>query len=170
MVDAPVTTDPVVEDLRLLKLAELYESAYEGFIVQMATQVVGDDEARAQLFRLVDPADDHAGRVAELMTVLNDRLDARGRRHLAVAALEDVVEIERSARDFYRSHAPKAHDAAVRGLFEELARAEEEHARIASKALATLAEALGVAQGTGYGYRPFRMGSGETQSEGGGSA
>jgi hypothetical protein len=121
----------LASDLRLLKLAELYEEAYEGFIVRLATQVVGDRIAREGLSRLVDPSDRHGERIAELLVALSADLRPEDAHHVEAAALEDVIQVEESARDFYQATQAKLHDPRARELFQRLAQEEEGHARIA---------------------------------------
>lgn len=140
----PSDRNPLAHDIRLLKLAEMYEEAYEGFVLQMATQVVDDAELQTMLMQLVDPADAHGERIAEELDRLNQNVGDELRQDIVIAALNDVIEVERAARDFYRSHAGSVHDREVRALFEELAEAEDRHHEIAKTALRTARRKAGL--------------------------
>lgn len=132
----PNDRNPIVHDIRLLKLAELYEEAYERFVVQMATQVVEDGEIRDLLWKLVDPGDAHAERIAAQLERLNAAIGEEAKEDVLLAALKDVCEVERTAWDFYRLHSTSVKDPQVRALFDELAHEERRHYTIAREALA----------------------------------
>ncbi|MGQ0536627.1 MAG: hypothetical protein ACT4PT_11205 [Methanobacteriota archaeon] len=127
---------PVVNDIRLLKLAELYERAYEEFVLGIATDIVEDADVRARLLRLTSPQDRHGERIVAHLTSLNARVTEADRPAVLRAALLDVCDVERAARDFYLSHVDSVHEPAVARLFRELAAEEARHLRIAEETLA----------------------------------
>lgn len=124
-----------LHDLRLLKLAAMYEEAYERFVVEVADRVVEDPALRARLSRLVDPRDRHAERIAAATRRLERTLGPADRAGAVRAALMDVCDVERAARDFYRGMADRVHDGEVAGLFRALAGEEDAHLRIAEGVL-----------------------------------
>lgn len=127
-----------LHDVRLLKLAEMYEEAYERFVLHMADHVVRDPDLRTRLRALAAPGDRHHDRIAEHLRRLNARLGPEDQAAVERAALLDVVEVEEAARRFYLEHVDEAHDPEVARLFRELAGEEAEHARLAREALAAL--------------------------------
>lgn len=133
----------VLQDIRLLKLAELYERAYEAFVIEMAERVVDDDAARAALMKLVDPADQHGERIAAELERLNASIPPAEHMDVLRAALMDVCDTERAARRFYAEHADKVHDPRVARLFQQLAVEEGRHERIANEALRALERRVG---------------------------
>jgi hypothetical protein len=157
---------PLVEDIRLLKLAELYEEAYERFVITMATQVVEDPDVRARLMRLVDPADDHGGRIHDQLERLNGMLGQKDATSILLGALVDVCEVEMSARDFYLDHADDAHDPKVRELFHELAKAEAAHLRIAQQTLREAKKRAGLDVDRPVGFKAFQFGLVPTEEGG----
>ena len=126
---------PELNDLRVLKLAEMYEMAFERFVFEVAERIVQDEEVRAALRRLVSPEDRHHERLVEHMVRLNAALTPADQAAVEIAALEDVLEVEAAARDFYRRQADQLHDPRVVKLFRELAAEEERHVRLAREAL-----------------------------------
>lgn len=128
--------DPRLNDIRILKLAEMYERAYEGFVLEMAERYVWDPDIRGRVARLVAPADRHAERIAAELGRLSALADDADRAAFERAALRDVVEVERSARSFYLRYMDDLEDEGARKLFRELAKEESAHVRIAEDALA----------------------------------
>lgn len=120
-----------LNDIRLLKLAEMYEAAYEHFIVELAERVVKDDEIRRGVMKLVAPTDMHGERIAAQLVRLNESVSEEDHEGILHAALLDVRDVERAARDFYLGHADQVHDPEVAKLFRNLAHEEGEHLRIA---------------------------------------
>jgi rubrerythrin len=133
----------LLNDIRLLKLAELYERAYEEFVLEVAERIVDDEPTRAKLMHLVDPRDHHAERIAAHLARLNGAVSPDEHGDVLRAALMDVCDTERSARRFYLEHADKVHDPQVARLFRELAEEEGRHARLADEALSALERRLG---------------------------
>lgn len=127
--------DRDLHDLRLLKLAEMYEEAYEGFVLGVAERMVEDPAIRQKLLALVSPTDRHHERILEQMQRLQARLTPEAQAGMLRAALLDVCDVERSARDFYLKQADQVHDGNVAKLFRQLAREEEGHLRVAEEAL-----------------------------------
>lgn len=125
-----------LSDLRILKLAELYESAYETFILEMAEKHVRDEAVRSELHKLAQPSGAHGRRVADAIQRLNARLGPVDRAAVERAALLDVLEVERNARAFYMRYVEEIHDPEVAALFRALAREERWHIRIVEDALA----------------------------------
>ncbi|HLE97255.1 MAG TPA: ferritin family protein [Candidatus Thermoplasmatota archaeon] len=138
---------PELNDIRLLKLAEFYETAYERFVVELATYVVRDDETRRRLAKLLEG--DHHERIVRELERLNARMREDDAAGVLRAAILDVVEVESAARDFYRDNAERVHDGVVARLFRELAREEEGHVRIAEAALHDAEERRVAAAGVG---------------------
>jgi len=148
-----------LNDIRLLKLAEMYEDAFERFVVGMATQCVGDPGIRSMLGQLVG-GDDHGGRIADELGRLNARTTPEARADVERAALLDVCDVERAARDFYLRQSDQVHDPAVARLFRSLAQEEDRHFRIAQQALALADRKRGRAtaqQGASEGREGVRL-------------
>ena len=129
---------PILNDIRMLKLAEFYEEAYEAFIVEIATKVIDDPEIRTRLMALVSPEDAHAERIVENLERLNAAVAPEDHTDLLRAALLDVRDVEQSARDFYIAAVDRVHDPKVAALFRELANEERGHVRIAEDAIRIL--------------------------------
>lgn len=129
-------TDPILHDIRLLKLAEMYERSYERFVLEMAAQFPEDDDVQEHLRQLVGGEDDHGARITTELSRLNAEAGDLDPVLIQRAALMDVVEVERTAREFYIKNADRAHDPAVASLFREMAREESQHIRLAEDALA----------------------------------
>lgn len=145
-----------LNDLRILKLAEMYENAYERFVFEVAERIVKDDDVRASLMRLVTPTDAHHGRIIEHMTRLNEQLTPADLAAVELAALEDVVEVEQAAREFYLQHADQLHDVSTVKLFRELAHEEEQHVKLAREALRVAEEKAakrGITRGSTSSFR-----------------
>jgi rubrerythrin len=130
-----VRVNPIVSDLRHLKLAELYELAFERFVRDLALRTVRDPNVRAQIMRLVPDDDPHAGRIQAEIRRLNASVREEDMAQVERAALLDIVDVERSARQVYLDLVDKAHDPAIVKLFKELAHEEAEHTRIAERIL-----------------------------------
>lgn len=128
--------NPNVDDLRHLKLAELYELAYERFILDVALRTVTDERIRRSLLTLAPSSETHHGRIAEEMSRLNAGLSAEEAEEVTRAVLLDVVEVERAARDMYLRLADRVHDPAIVKLFRALAKEEEAHVRLAEDLVA----------------------------------
>lgn len=128
--------DHALSDIRILKLAEMYERAYEEFVLEMAEKYVHDDAIKKQLHKLAGPIDKHGERIAAAIERLNARLGDVDRASLERAALRDILDVERSARTFYLRYVEEVHDPDVAFLFRALAHEEGEHIRIAEDALA----------------------------------
>lgn len=127
--------DATLSDIRILKLAEMYERAYEAFVLEMARTYVHDPEARAKLDALAGPSDKHGERIAAEILRLNASLGPVDQAAVERAALRDVLEVERAARAFYLRFVEEVHDPAVAELFRALAREEGGHVRIAEEAI-----------------------------------
>lgn len=125
-----------LNDLRILKLAEMYELAFERFVLEMATRVIRDEGTRQRLANLAGPKDDHHGLLVAEIKRMNAALQPEDQAALEHAALLDVIEVERAAREFYLSHVDQVRDPAVVALFRRLAREEARHVEIAEDALA----------------------------------
>lgn len=135
------TGDPpadVLEDLRMLKLAEMYEMAYERFVNEMAERVVRSGEAHHVLKDIAPRAGAHRERIAHHLARLSDLLDPSSQQKLEQAALQDVVDLETAGREFYVRGAARLHDPLVSALFHDLAREEGEYARLAEGALSAI--------------------------------
>lgn len=143
-----MTHRPEIDDLRLLKLAEMYERAYEAFVLEVAERIVRNDAVREELRKLVGD-DRHGERIAAEMTRINAQLGPSDHADVEVAAVEDVVEVERAARDFYLRIVDRVHDPRLVELFRDLATEEEGHMRIALRALV-------LANGKANPLRPVR--------------
>ncbi|MBI4392960.1 MAG: hypothetical protein HY556_04050 [Euryarchaeota archaeon] len=142
-----------LNDIRLLKLAELYETAFEQFIIELAARFVDDEMIRSKLSALSAPDDRHRERIVKEMERLNARIDPADRVDVMRAALLDIRDVETAARDFYIRQADNVRDVRVARLFHDLAREEERHRRIADEAIAMADQRAG------------RVLSGETLSE-----
>lgn len=126
--------DPNLDDLRFLRLAAMYERAYEGFVHESSKNHLSERN-RLRLAPLEPERDDHEGRIRALIDALNARIPPEKRDAVERAVLMDIVEVERAAREFYLDHLDRAHDPAVVALFQSLAREEGRHVRIAEDAL-----------------------------------
>lgn len=127
---------PELNDLRILKLAEMYERAYECFIFEMTERVVKDDSTRQKLRRLISPVELHGERIAAEINRINATLSPEDADAVEHAALLDVLDLERAARAFYLRHIDRLHDPQVVQLFRNLAHEEEAHAAITTQILA----------------------------------
>lgn len=127
---------PELEDLRILRLAQMYEDAYERFVLDVARRHVRDPTVRKRLRRLSSPLDEHEAALAEQAKRILDALGPDDHAELERAMVRDVLEVERAAREFYLSNMDRLHDPQVVALFRALAHEEEAHARIAEEALA----------------------------------
>lgn len=128
----------LLNDIRLLKLAELYERAYEQFVLELAENASDDPEVLERLKLLVSPDDRHGERISEQLERLNREVTLAERADVVRAAIMDVCDVERSAREFYVRHIDDLRDPQVAKLFRELAAEEARHARIATDALRVL--------------------------------
>lgn len=122
-------------DIRILKLAELYERAYERFILELTERYVKDPGVRGEVERLVSETDEHGARIATLLRELSSEA-THGSFEVERAAILDILAVERAARDFYVKHLEDVHDPRVAALFRDLAREETHHVGIAEGALA----------------------------------
>lgn len=125
---------PELNDLRVLKLAEMYEAAYERFVLEMANRVVKDEEVRRKLLALA--SDDHHDRIVAEIERINATLSPEDQWEAERAALLDVLEVERASRDFFNEHTDAVHDPRVVKLMRRVAREEDAHVRLAEEALA----------------------------------
>lgn len=125
-----------LSDIRILKLAEMYERAYEGFVLDLATRYVDEPEIQAKLRALAGPSDDHEARIVAELERLNQEIGPLDRAAIERAALQDVLAVERAAREFYLKFVEEVHDRRVAQLFRSLAREEAAHVLIAEDALA----------------------------------
>lgn len=123
-----------LEDLRILRLAQLYERAYEDFVQEIASRLA-DEDTRRRIEPLAPAQDDHAKRLQRHADRLRARLREEDREGLLDGALLDVVEVERAARAFYLQNADRVHDPAIARLFHDLAKEDLLHVRIAEDAL-----------------------------------
>lgn len=122
-----------LEDLRVLRLAELHERAYERFVRDVADRVP-DEKTRARLMRLAQ-ADDHAARIAREIERLSATLAPDDQVEAARASLLEVIDVERAALAFYLQHVDAVHDPALAQLFHDLARQERDHVHVAETIL-----------------------------------
>ncbi|GEM_PF-4521168 len=132
-----MTLSQDVRDVRLLKLAEMYEVAYEGFVLEIAQRVVKDADVRSTLLRLAGgprTGVDHHERVVRELERLNAALPQGAQPAIDLAAVQDVLECERAAHEFYLERVEEAHDPRVRALFRDLAKEEAGHIAIAQAA------------------------------------
>lgn len=128
--------NPILDDIRILKLAQMYERAYERFVLEMAQRYVRDVDVQRALEQLAKPRDRHAERISRELTRLTSLVGDADRASLERAALLDVLEVERAAREFYVRFVEHAHDPKVATLFRELASEERRHETLAEGALA----------------------------------
>lgn len=124
---------PELNDLRILKLAEMYETAYERFVHEMAERVVKDDKVRERL--RVITQDGHHERIVAEIDRLNKTLSSEDAHEVERAALLDVLEVERNSRDFFITHIDQLHDPRLVSLFRAIAQDEERHVEEAERAL-----------------------------------
>lgn len=130
-----------LDDLRILRLAQLYERAYESFVREIASTIV-EPRTREKLRELVPETDDHDAILGKRIAAILAGLEADDRRRAERAALLAVVEVERAAREFYVANLDSLHDPALVDLFGRLATEEARHVRIAQAAV-DLHEAAG---------------------------
>lgn len=140
--------DPrVATDLRLLKLAELYEDAYERFVRDVALRTIADPTMRARLLQLAPPEDDHAKRIHAERERVEASLEPEDEPAVILGALTDVLEVERAARNFYLASLQETYDPKIAQLFRQLAREEEKHTDLARGILRDAEATLGPAPG-----------------------
>lgn len=111
---------PELNDLRILKLAEMQEHAHRRFLTEVAQCIVRDDALRRQLLDLAARPMYRCARIASHMTRLNERLGPADDRAIEAAALQDVLDVERAQLEFYSSQADRLHDPRVVRLFRDL--------------------------------------------------
>lgn len=128
---------PLLHDIRILKLAELHERAYEAFVLEMASRYVRDPEVQDAVRALVAAGDAHTDRITALLTELSARVPPDDVDDIERAALLDILAVERAAREFYLRHLEEAQDERVSRLFRDLLHEETLHVRAAEGALAT---------------------------------
>jgi len=129
-------TDEILRDIRILKLAEMYERAYEAFVHEMADRYVHEPSVRTKLAALAASASEHARSIAAEMDRLSAILGNAEPKSIERAALHDILEVERAARTFYLRSIDTVHDAKLADLFRALARDEAANVRTAEDALA----------------------------------
>lgn len=117
----------VVGDLRVLRLARMYEEAFAAFVESIAGAPARDD---------------HGARLAASEARLRTLLEPEDIVELARSELLDVVEVERAARAIYLRFADEVHDPALARLFRELAAHEVEHVRRAQAAVSASRNAM----------------------------
>lgn len=125
--------NPTLNDIRILKLAQMYETAYEGFLRDVAIRLVDDAGLKRRLSSLADA--DHAGRLEAQLARLSAGLRPSDEVGLQRAALLDVRDIEAAAERFFQDHADRVHDPLVAALFRAIADEERGHVRIAQEIL-----------------------------------
>lgn len=112
---------PEVNDLRLLKLAVLLESAHAAFALKVAAQLAREDpQAEEALLRMAAASAERQARLAADLRRLSVRADPALGPEAAEAALMAL-------RDFYKENADRLHDPAAARLFQELYREERRH-------------------------------------------
>lgn len=126
-----------LHDIRLLKLAEMHERAYESFVLELTRQYVRDPVVQREAEKLVAAGHAHTERIAELLGDLNADVASDESAAIERAALLDILEVERAAREFYLRHLEEAQDERVSRLFRDLLHEETLHVRAAEGALAT---------------------------------
>lgn len=123
--------------MRLLKLAEMYERAFERFVLDISQRYVKDASIREKLAPILEGRDDHEGRIGRELVRLNALLgSAADAASVERAALLDILEVERAARAFYLRALEEVRDGQVIELFRVLAREEAVHAALVEQALA----------------------------------
>lgn len=147
----------ILSDIRILKLAEMYERTYEAFVLEMAAKYVQDAKVKESLAKLAGPSDKHGERISAHLERLNGSLGEVDRASLERAALQDILEVERSARAFYLRFVEEVRDPEVAELFRELAREEGGHIRIAEGALALNGRKTGRSKPDTEAERRLRM-------------
>lgn len=120
----------------MLKLAEFYERSCEAFVRDLARRDVHDPEVLAEVRKLAAKPERHEARVAALLARKRAELNPAQREALERAALLDILEVERTAREFYMRSFERVQDPEVGHLFRDLARAESRHLELAEHALA----------------------------------
>lgn len=131
-------TNTTLDDIRILKLAEMYVRSYQRFVHEMSAQFARDPAVMRHLRRLVDPQEDHAARITQQLARLNASVGPEDALDADRAALLDVVEVERAARKFFLERADAVHDPKVAALFREMAREQAERTSFAEDALAVV--------------------------------
>ncbi|MHB8587048.1 MAG: hypothetical protein ACYDDF_14560 [Thermoplasmatota archaeon] len=125
---------PDVDDLRILRLAAMYEHAFEHFVQDFAAKQV-DPVLRAQLETLAPEIDQHEARIEAAIGGILHRLPGDARDAVVRGGLLDVLEVEQAAKDFYVRRLDRLHDPDIVDLFRSLAREEAKHVKIAEDAL-----------------------------------
>lgn len=122
------------EDLRILRLAKLYEDAYHAFI-RDALREQADPGTREKLAALLPPQNKHVDELERQEARLRSQLRDADAPQLAAGVLADIVDVERATREFYFQNADRIHDPALAQLFRELARDGTRQGEIAEAAL-----------------------------------
>lgn len=124
---------PELGDLRVLRLAEIHERAYERFLRDVAERL-DDPQTQSRLTRLAD-SDERAQRIAREIARLVAKLSPEDQGEAARADLLEVIDVEREALDFYVRHVDAVHDPALVQLFHDLARQGRDHVHVAETVL-----------------------------------
>lgn len=124
---------PELDDLRVLRLAELHARAYERFVLDVADRLT-DEKTRARLLHLA-ASGDHSGRIAHEIERLSSKLSPEDQAEAARASLLEVIDVKRAALDLYMRHVDAVHDPAVVQLLHDFVREERDNVRVAETIL-----------------------------------
>lgn len=119
---------PLLEDIRLLKLAEAREVAFIALLVDLSASLVRDRAALAHVHELLCAAQTRRLALARRLERLNARLAERRPEEVERAALMDLAEAARGDEAFHRDLAPRLHDDDDARLLRDLAAAKHREA------------------------------------------
>lgn len=140
----------LLEDVRLLKLAEAREAAFAAFLVELGASCIHDPAFLARLHGLLCAAEARRAGLARHLQRLNDGIPAARPDEVERAALLDLSEAARGDAALHRDLAPRLHDAAAAEALRVFAHVRQEESAL----LALLAEGLPAPGGLAAGIPP----------------
>lgn len=125
---------PHLNDVRILKLAEMYEAAFARLLAEMSAYT-HDDDVRGKFARLFMGTRLRMDRIGMEILRLSAKIGRADDDELERCAIQDVHETERAARAFYLRHVEEVRDPDVADLFRALAHEGRVRVRVAEDAL-----------------------------------
>lgn len=115
----------LLEDVRLLKLAEARQAAFAALLLELATTALRDHPSLDLLRERLCAAERHRAEIARHLRRLNAALVPLDAREVERAAFLDLAEAARTERDHHRGLAARLHDPEAADLLRRLADAKE---------------------------------------------
>ncbi len=124
-----------LNDLRILKLAQMHEQAFSRFVGEVATPQIQDESLRDHLAHIAPPTDRTHARLAAEAERLSSSVGANHHANRERALLLDILELAEAEREFYVRHMDELHDPRAVRLFRELVHVQEERVQQARRLL-----------------------------------